>query len=122
MVRLQAEPLICQQCGGAIDRKTMKCPYCETQYERKYDGVAIRHVVEKPGIHTIRAMVKVDDRMLYQSPEGATRFVMDRMRNQIADALLNYMKMFTEMEHNHMEQCHIIRGEIRVVDPTFTDY
>lgn len=120
MVKLQ--PLICQQCGGAIDRNTMKCPYCETQYERKGDGVELRYVVEKPGIHTIRAMVKVDDMILNHSPERATKFVMDRMRHQIADGLLNYMKMVTEMEHSPMERCHIIRGEIRVVDPMFSDY
>lgn len=26
------EPLICKFCGGQIDRKTMKCIYCDTEY------------------------------------------------------------------------------------------
>ena len=26
------EPLICKYCGGKIDRKTMKCIYCDTEY------------------------------------------------------------------------------------------
>lgn len=117
---VEMKPLTCQNCGGAIDRKTMKCPFCDTQYERKDDGLAIRYVVEKPGTHVIRAMVKVDDMMMAQSPEAATRFVMDKMRYNVADSLLNYMKLTTERSPHEM--CHIIRGEIRVVDPTFTEY
>ena len=26
------EPLICKYCGGKIDRITMKCIYCDTEY------------------------------------------------------------------------------------------
>ena len=26
------EPLICSRCGGQIDRETMKCLYCLTEY------------------------------------------------------------------------------------------
>lgn len=30
------EPLICSRCGGQIDRKTMKCFYCLTEYRSIY--------------------------------------------------------------------------------------
>lgn len=25
-------PLICERCGGTIDRESMICPYCDTEY------------------------------------------------------------------------------------------
>lgn len=30
------EPLICSRCGGQIDRETMKCLYCLTEYRSIY--------------------------------------------------------------------------------------
>ena len=30
------EPLICSRCGGQIDRETMKCFYCQTEYRSIY--------------------------------------------------------------------------------------
>lgn len=29
----QIHPLICEQCGGTIDRDSMRCPYCDTAYK-----------------------------------------------------------------------------------------
>lgn len=26
-------PLICERCGGTIDRDSMRCPYCDTSYQ-----------------------------------------------------------------------------------------
>ena len=52
---IEVKPLTCERCGGAIDRKTMRCPYCDTQYERKNNGVTVNYVVEQPGTHRLRA-------------------------------------------------------------------
>lgn len=118
MTEFEIKPLICERCGGQIDRKTMKCPYCDTQYERKNNGVTVRYVADRVGIHTIRADVRVDNFRLQRDPEGATEYALDRLRQEIADGLLAYMKIATQKDF--LEQCEIIRGEIRVVDPTFT--
>lgn len=29
----QIHPLICERCGGTIDRDSMRCPYCDTAYK-----------------------------------------------------------------------------------------
>lgn len=29
----QIHPLICERCGGTIDRDSMRCPYCDTSYK-----------------------------------------------------------------------------------------
>ena len=122
MIPIEVKPLICEQCGGAIDRKTMRCPYCDTQYERKNNGVTINYVVEQPGTHRLRAEIRVDKGMMAHAPERATEYVLDRLRHEIADGLMAYMKIYTAEDYGFDHRCQIIRGEVRVIDPTFTNY
>lgn len=119
MTSFEIKPLVCENCGGKIDRQTMKCPYCDTQYERKNNGVTVNYVVDRPGTHRLQATVKIDEDMMLNSPEGATEFVMDRLRHEIADGLLAYMKISTSQDFRFGERCHIIRGEVKVIDPSF---
>ena len=118
---IEIKPLICERCGGQIDRSTMKCPYCDTQYERKNNGVTVNYVVDRPGVHRLCAQVRIDDEMTCRDPEGATRYTLDRLRNEIADGLLAYMKISTSKDYDPLSRCQIIRGEVRVIDPRFTD-
>lgn len=104
----ELKPLVCQQCGGAIDRSTMQCPYCGTQYKRERESAVINYVVERPGVHKIRAEVKVPQEIM-RNPEAATKFAMGRMRHEIADSLLDYMKISTQADYRSF--CQIIRGE-----------
>lgn len=119
---LEFKPLICERCGGTIDRKTMRCPYCGTEYIRENNGDQIRIVVDRPGVQKISTQVRVDMDMMADSPEGARAYVLDRMRHEVADALLAFMKISTAEDYSPLSRCQIIRGEIRVIDPTFTDY
>ncbi len=111
------KPLICQNCGGHIDRNTMKCPYCDTQYKKKFDSIPVSFTVERPGVHHVGAMVRVDEAMFRQSPEMATKYAMDRLRNGIAEGLLDYMRIETQQDWSQF--CRIIRADVRVLDPTF---
>ena len=118
---LELRELKCKNCGANIDRTSMKFPYCDTEYERKHRGTPINFVAEKPGVHKIRAMVKVADDMMLRSPERATKFALDRLRQGIADGLLDYMKLCTTTERDPMQMCQIIRAEVRVLDPRFDE-
>ena len=100
----------------------MKCPYCDTQYERKNNGVTVNYVVDRPGVHTLRAEIRVDEYMVAHNPEGATHYALDRLRREIADGLLAYMKISTSKDYSFHERFEIIRGEVRVIDPAFTHY
>lgn len=119
---VELKQLSCQNCGGQVDRATMKYPYCDTQYERTYNDVPVRFVVQRPGVHVIRAQVKIADEMALRSPEEAQEYAMNKLRRGIADGLMEYMKLLTTREFDPMNMCQIIRGEVRVVDPIFTDY
>jgi hypothetical protein len=109
----------CQNCGAPIDRRTMRCEYCGTEYKRVYDSTPIHFTVERPGVHRIRAEVRVDDELIRHRPEAAQKFAMDRLRKGLADGLLDYMKLCTSEEYDPRNFCHIIRGEVKVVDPRF---
>lgn len=114
----EVRKLTCENCGGAIDRASMKCPYCGTQYERKRDGITVNYVMNRPGVHTLRAEIRMNYVMVANDPEGATKYALDRLRHEVADGLLAYMKISTSKDFCDMSE--IIRGEVRVIDPTFT--
>ena len=116
----ELKPLVCEKCGGSIDRKTMRCPYCDTAYAYDNNGVQVRFTVERPGTHIIKAQAKVSREMVDYEPERATAYVLDKMRHQVADGLLAFMKISTMSDP--YEMCEVIRGEVRVIDPTFTNY
>ena len=118
---LKVKPLVCTNCGGHIDRSTMKCPFCDTQYHRQRDEVTVNYIVDRPGTHRLRATIRVDDQMVRHDPEAASNYVLNRLRHEIADGLLAYMKIETQQDFDPLRRCQIIRGEVRVLDPSF-DY
>lgn len=116
----ELKPLVCKNCGGLIDRKTMQCPYCGTQYKHEYEETVIRFVPERPGVHRLGACVELPDELSVKDPEAATKYAMNRLRQGIADGLLEYLKL--ETEYNPYKRTQIIRGEVRVIDPTFSEW
>ena len=115
----ELEAMRCQNCGANINRRSLRCDYCGTEYQPQNERIKI--VVDRPGVHTIRCQAKVDMSHMRQAPESAKEYVLRDMRAQIADGLLAYMKMTTSECFDPLDCCQIIRGEVRVVDPSF-DY
>ena len=107
----------CHNCGANVNRRTLRCDYCGTEYESPNDRIKI--VVDRPGVHKIRCETRVDMTQMRYSPERAKEYVLSDMRQQIADGLLAYMKMTTSESHDPLNYCQIIRGEVRVLDPSF---
>jgi hypothetical protein len=116
---VELKPLLCENCGGQIDRSTMKCPYCDTQYERTCNDTPIKFAVERPGVHVLRAQVKIPNEA-FCYPEEASNYAINKLTGCIADGLKEYMKIYATLDEMSFSQ--IIRGEVRVIDPTFTDY
>ena len=114
---LNIKPMTCCKCGARINRSSMKCDYCGTEYESPNKNIKI--MVDRPGVHTIRSQTEVDMMYMTHSPESAREYTLNEMRQQIADGLLAYMKMTTSESYNTFKCCQIIRGEVRVLDPSF---
>ena len=117
----ELKQLTCENCGATINRRTMRCDYCNTEYAYENNGTQVRFVVDRPGVHTIRCETRVDMAHMRYNPERAKEYVLSDMRKQIADGLLAYMKLTTYENYDTMHCCQLIRGEVRVVEPSF-DY
>lgn len=111
------KPFVCQQCGAPINRQTMTCEYCGTQYRRERDEVMVHYTVQRPGVHVLKVQTAVPDDLAAHNPEAATEYAMRKLRDHLAESLLAYMKL--DVEKDTFRYAQIIRGEIRVVDPMF---
>lgn len=108
-------PMICERCGGSINRRELRCEHCGTAYERINRNPAVQYIVDRSGTHRIRTEVRISREMLVANPEGATKFTLDRMRQELADALLSYMKLTVAEDYEN--NAKVFRGEVKVVVP-----
>ena len=119
---MNLKPYICKYCGGRINVAKMKCEYCDTSYE---DNSLRRIKIEtvRPGQHTIRAEIALDTDGVHHNPEGARDYALRALREQLADGLLGFMKIQTSesFDPRYFGRTEIIRGEVRVIDPSFND-
>lgn len=117
---MDLKPYICERCGAPINVSTMKCDYCGT----KYHNDALKEICIKtvrPGEHAIFSQVRMPREVLIRgNPEYARDYCLSKLREQIADGLLGYLKI--ETSRDFTDDCEIIRGEVRVIDPMFSTY
>ena len=116
---MDLRPYICKQCGGAINVQKMRCEYCGTAY-RDESLRRVEFVMSKPGEARIRSEVLVPTEMIRNAPEHARDYASSKLREQIADGLLAYMKI--ETRYDYRDNVEIIRGTVRVVEPEFGMY
>ena len=113
--------LICKNCGGSINSKTLQCEYCGTQYQRDFADTQVqRLVVEsyRSDVKVLGAEVKVSDFMMRDLPrEKIAEISMKEITRSLAEALAPYIELETERDPERMTQ--IIRGTVRVVEPDF---
>ena len=112
------QELKCQNCGGALEEDG-HCPYCGSRYkvERVLD-YGIRYVpVYQTGVKKLGMVVQIPRYMNDLSEEAQGRYVAERMRAGLADALTDFLKI--TKDYDPVCGCEMIRGEIRVVPPDF---
>lgn len=115
---LDLKPYVCKRCGGRINVAKMKCEYCDTAYENEsLKRITIQTVNARTNV--IRAEVVVPKDCMLGNPEAARDYTLRELRNQIADGLLAFMKIATS--ENYMDHTEVIRGEVRVIDPMFSN-
>lgn len=116
---MELQPYICKCCNGRINVAKMECEYCGTPYQ----DASLKHVkfsVVRPGVNRLAASVRINREDIMYNPEGARDYALRELRQQLADGLLAFMKFTTEVDYREHVEC--IRGEVRVVDPTFDTY
>ena len=115
---MDLKPYICERCGGPINVSKMKCEYCGTSYHNEVlKAIEIRTV--RPGVHRITSEVRIPREVMRREDlEDIRTYALGKLRNQIADGLLGFLEIATCRDY--MENCEIIRGEVRVIDPMFS--
>lgn len=113
--------LICKNCGGSINPKTLQCEYCGTQYREELREDSILHIVFQSSPADIKALetrVSVSgDMMRNVPPERIAEFTMKEITHNLSKALAPFVEVVTEYDPRMMVQ--IVRGRIRVVEPDF---
>ena len=110
------EPLICPQCGGQIDRATMTCKHCETQFKRQEE--VIRIITERPGEHTLSASAAIPNHLIYTlGAEKASELALTEIAKKMAKCIMPFISVKTSAEDIWMEDTTLIRGRLRVCDP-----
>lgn len=120
---MELKPYICKCCGGRINVVKMRCEYCGTDYEDN-SLKRIKFETVRPGQHTIRTQIELDMNKMGRNPEAARDYALRALRDQLADGLLGFMNIQTSesFDPRYLGRTQIIRGEVRVIDPSFCDY
>lgn len=112
--------LRCNNCGAALDPKTLKCSYCGSQYERKNQGAFTHYIQTCPAsTQVLRAKARIPDLaiMCGGDPEELAEHARRKIVHSLAEALTPYIKFDTMRDP--LTQSQIIGGTIRVIEPDF---
>ena len=119
MAELKA--LICKRCGGALDRVTLKCPYCGTYHKWNPDyGMlkATRIVVDRPGIEVLQKKIAISNDALLAMPQGeAVDYAQRSICESISESLNPYIEFYSERDIVTLDT--IVMGRLRVVKPDY---
>ena len=108
------EKYICQCCGGRIDRKTMTCEYCGTQYKEAHEDL-IRIETFKNPTQTLMTQVLIERELFETMKDDAGEFARREIARKISDALTGLMQY--ECEYDPVYRYYHVRGMARVVVP-----
>lgn len=114
------DKLQCTNCGGNINPSTYVCEYCGTKYMRPKWSVPAEPliIVERQGVHTLDAKVRVDSDMISMiGKEDTSKICMERLVNCIAREITPFMEVYIEDDVNRMDQ--VVSARLRVVEPSY---
>lgn len=116
---MKLQPLTCKNCGGAINRSTYICEYCGTAYENRSGIPYIIETQQKP-CKVLQMRSYVDAELLRSDDyprEVIVNQAMSNIRDQLAKALEDYMRVETTFDPRTMRQ--VITAQVRVIEPYY---
>lgn len=107
--------LTCVCCGGRINRSTMKCEYCGTEYEIKNDNPIIRIETFHNPVKEYKASVLLDNYFLHENGDLYMKHAIQRLCEEMMPAVMSGMRIRTENDYV-LNQTRL-DGFLRVVIP-----
>lgn len=115
------KPLTCTNCAGKINRATMTCEYCGTQFESLNANNEVVMVVEHQSspVRILRAQTTIPIELMRGMSKDfyVADMAMDDIRKQLAKALEDCMTI--EMTYDIKTMKQIITAKVRVLEPDF---
>lgn len=108
---------ICECCGGKINRATMICEYCGTQYkEDLVNDTVIRIETFHNPVETLRASVIVpDEQMRLMGVDKASEWVVRQLANKFSEHISKYMILEDRFEP--YERQYRVTATVKMVIP-----
>ena len=108
---------ICECCGGKINRATMTCEYCGTQYkEDLVNDAVIRIETFHNPVDTLRASVIVpDEQMRLMGADNASEWVVRQLAHKFSEHISKYMVLENRFEP--YERQHFVTATVKMVIP-----
>ena len=111
-------PLVCNSCGGSIDRNSMICEFCGIRY--KLDSDMLPVIVERfePNVKTICSSVKLDREMIMHiGAKEASEIALKEMSRKLAEVIAPFISVRTEYNAPYHQQ--IFEGRIRLIQQDY---
>ena len=112
------EQLKCENCGAPLTPNG-KCEYCGAVYRAEWKHARMVCVeVEHPGAHTLQTTVEIGTEVYLNLPEEAVAHqITHSMTTQFAAQLASFIRF--DKTYDPRQDKTIIRGRLRVLDPSF---
>ena len=109
------QPLICKGCGGQIDRNTLTCKSCGTEYKYDDDGRLI--TVEQFDRKTvyINGSIAVPAFLVNKDPQMAMEMTLKQVATEMAHKILPLIEWQTTYDPRLME--YITHARLGVAEP-----
>ena len=112
------EKLQCTNCGGKINPHTYVCEYCGTRYVKSEHMRPNLVIAEYPKVQTLAVETIVDRHMVETlGEEDASKYTIETMTQELASSLAPFLSIETRFDP--LKSAHIVRGKVRVMDPSF---
>lgn len=113
------KPYICTQCGGRVNRATLVCEMCGTQFKDDSGGAGVIKIdVVRPGVRTLVQSREVPREMIYSMPpHDFSEMILRSMAKELADNIIPFMDVQTA--EDPIRGAMYVRSRIRVLDPTY---
>lgn len=113
-------PLICERCGGQIDRATYTCASCGTQYELDRSGdLVVFHCDRRTRALGGRLLIGFED-LEYCDPSVVLESAVKRLTSQLAEKILPFMEIESEIDKK--TNALSLTGRCRIVEPATNVY
>ena len=107
--------MTCRCCGAPLSKtyNGWKCDYCGTTYAE--DSGTLKIISVPARVEHVRCEVEVDDMIVYNDPDFASKYILSQISQQLAEKIAPYMQYKTESYPLKMTQR--VKARIGVVLP-----